>query len=75
MNQADIKFLKEMVMHHEIAIKMSENILKTGEDLRVKTMASEIITDQKEEINEMNIILSETREYKMMKAINDRNKK
>jgi uncharacterized protein (DUF305 family) len=39
-----------MIEHHEGAIEMSEQILKTTEDLRVRALAEDIIESQTEEI-------------------------
>ncbi|TKK66292.1 DUF305 domain-containing protein [Ilyomonas limi] len=45
----DMDFANMMIEHHQGAIDMSEEELKSGKDEKMKTMAQKIITEQKEE--------------------------
>lgn len=57
-NDPEIDFLKMMKMHHEGAINMAKVELQIGNNTELKEMAQKIITDQLEEIQEINGILS-----------------
>ena len=46
----DIDFANMMIEHHQAAIDMSEQELSSGKDDKIKSMAQNIITSQKEEI-------------------------
>ncbi len=54
--ESDQKFLKEMIAHHEMAIKMSQEYLsknsETG-DKKVVALARDIISAQTQEISDM----------------------
>lgn len=49
----DIDFASMMIEHHKGAIEMSEIVLKSGKDEKMKSMANTIISMQKEEISKM----------------------
>ncbi|MBC7471713.1 MAG: DUF305 domain-containing protein, partial [candidate division SR1 bacterium] len=51
----DKEYVSGMVMHHQMAIIMSNSVLKIAKDARVKTLANNIIKNQQAEI----IVLSE----------------
>lgn len=53
----DWAFAEGMIMHHQMAIDMSELILKHTQNEDVKTLAENIIELQNKEIEEMNKIL------------------
>jgi len=46
----DIDFANMMIEHHQTAIDMSEQEVSSGKDDKIKSMAQNIITSQKEEI-------------------------
>lgn len=50
----DLRFMNAMVQHHQGAIDMANDILKTTQREEVRTFANNIITDQTKEINQMN---------------------
>ncbi|MGN1318784.1 MAG: DUF305 domain-containing protein [Lachnospirales bacterium] len=52
-------FAESMIEHHQMAINMSEIILKYGDNKNVKSLAERIIENQKKEINEMEIFLQQ----------------
>lgn len=54
----DIVFAKMMIMHHQGAIEMSNEELKTGTDATLKAAAQKIITDQQKEIEDLQAFLS-----------------
>lgn len=57
-DQADVKFLQDMVPHHSQAIEMSEIVLaKGGVDERVKALAKQIKEAQAPKIQQMNGLL------------------
>lgn len=57
---AAVDFLKGMIPHHEAAIKMSESYLNyEGESEELKTLARDIIAAQKDEIKQMNEMITE----------------
>lgn len=57
---AAVDFLKGMIPHHEAAIKMSESYLNYGGALEeLKTLAQNIIKAQKDELKQMEGMLSE----------------
>ena len=49
----DLDFANMMMMHHQGAIDMSEMEIAKGTDAQIKTMAQNIITSQKAEIDKM----------------------
>lgn len=49
----DLDFANMMMMHHQGAIDMSEMEIAKGTDAQIKTMAQNIITEQKAEIDKM----------------------
>lgn len=50
---ADRHFLEMMIPHHEAAISMAQEALETAERPEIKTLAQQIITTQRAEIEEM----------------------
>ena len=50
----DHDYATQMVMHHEAAIKMAEEELRTGSNQEMKTTAQDIITKQRAEIGQFN---------------------
>jgi uncharacterized protein (DUF305 family) len=55
---ADHDFVTMMIPHHQGAIDMAEGELKYGKDPAMRRLAQEIITDQKSEIDLMNLWLT-----------------
>ncbi len=53
----DRSFLSMMIPHHQAAVEMSREILKTTKNAQVKTWATTIIKDQNTEIAQMNTLL------------------
>jgi hypothetical protein len=53
LNVADKKFLKEMIPHHEMAIKMAETVIAQGSDPRVDALAKKIHDGQAGEVKTM----------------------
>ncbi len=53
----DEAYTEGMIMHHEMAVDMSETILKHTENEMIKKMAQDIIEKQNKEITEMKILL------------------
>jgi uncharacterized protein (DUF305 family) len=51
--QLDAEFLSQMIIHHQGAITMSEEVIARGEDPKVKELAHEIIAAQMPEIELM----------------------
>ena len=54
----DHDFATQMVMHHEAAIKMAEEELRTGSNQEMKTTAQDVITKQRAEIGQFNAFTS-----------------
>lgn len=54
----DHDYATQMVMHHEAAIKMAEEELRTGSNQEMKTTAQDIITKQRAEIGQFNAFTS-----------------
>jgi len=54
----DHDYATQMVMHHEAAIKMAEEELRTGSNQEMKTTAQDIITKQRGEIGQFNAFTS-----------------
>ncbi|WP_232695911.1 DUF305 domain-containing protein [Brevibacillus daliensis] len=52
-----IDFLYEMIPHHEVAVRMSENYLSYGNDPQLKEIATNIRNEQKAEVVEMKSLL------------------
>ena len=61
----DIDFASMMIEHHQGAIDMSEAELKSGTDEKMKAMAQNIITMQKEEQGKLNAIIKNNKPMKM----------
>lgn len=61
----DLDFANMMIMHHQAAIDMSEVEIAKGTDAQIKTMAQNIITAQKAEIEQMQQFV---KNYKMPEA-------
>ncbi len=61
----DMDFATMMIDHHQGAIDMSEEELKTGRDAAMKSMAQNIITAQKEEQNRLRGILKNVKPMTM----------
>jgi uncharacterized protein (DUF305 family) len=49
----DRLFVKLMIAHHKGALKMAEDVLATGVDVKVEEMAADVIATQTDEINRM----------------------
>jgi uncharacterized protein (DUF305 family) len=49
-NDPEIDFSKMMIMHHQSAVDMAEMYLPKGKDEKIKTMAQNIINEQKKEV-------------------------
>jgi len=47
---ADRDFAQEMIPHHQMAVDMANDVLKTGKDPELKKLANEIIAAQQKEI-------------------------
>ena len=54
----DHNYATQMVLHHEAAIKMAEEELRTGSNQEMKTTAQDIITKQRTEIGQFNAFMS-----------------
>ena len=54
----DHDYATQMVLHHEAAIKMAEEELRTGSNQEMKTTAQDIITKQRAEIGQFNAFTS-----------------
>ncbi len=54
-----------MIIHHQGAIAMSNEELKSGADEKMKKMAEKIITKQKEEIGKLQSIIQSYKPMKM----------
>ena len=65
----DLDFANMMMMHHQAAIDMSEVEVAKGSDAKIKTMAQNIITAQKAEIEQMQQFV---KNYKMPEAKMDK---
>ncbi len=64
----DLDFVNMMIIHHQAAIAMSEVEVINGIDAKIKTMAQNIITAQRAEINQMEQF---AKNYKMPKTKSD----
>ncbi|WP_345226530.1 DUF305 domain-containing protein [Hymenobacter koreensis] len=53
----DHDFAAQMVLHHDAAIKMSEEELRAGSNQEMKTIAQDVITKQRAEITQFNTFL------------------
>lgn len=59
-NAADVKFLKNMIPHHEAALDMAKAELSRGADSRAKELARNVLKTQAAEIKRMKAILAES---------------
>lgn len=60
-NKADVKFVQDMIEHHEMALNMAEKVLDKGKDKWVAKLARSIISAQKKEIADMKDWLKENK--------------
>ena len=60
-NKADVKFAEDMIEHHEMAVDMSEKVLRDGKDEWIAGLARGIISAQKKEIDDMRNWLRENK--------------
>lgn len=60
---SDDDFLKHMIEHHQVAIDMSHDILKTTTNPYVNKLAHSIISSQSREISEMQLMLNNRNEF------------
>jgi len=61
----DLDFVNMMIIHHQAAIDMSEVEIAKGTDTQMKTMAQNIVTAQKAEIEQLHQVV---KNYKMPEA-------
>jgi Uncharacterized protein conserved in bacteria len=61
----DMDFANMMIEHHQGAIDMSEEELKSGTDAKLKAKAQEIITKQKDEQSKLRDIVKNSKPMKM----------
>ncbi len=61
----DLDFANMMIVHHQGAIDMSNEELKSGTDDKMKNMAQTIIAKQKEEIGKLQSIIQSYKPMKM----------
>lgn len=52
-DQFDLRFINAMIPHHEGALVMAEDALKKSKRPEIKTLSQEILTSQKQEIQQM----------------------
>ena len=52
-SQYDLRFIDEMIQHHEGALQMSKDALSKAHHQQIKTMARGIINGQEREINQL----------------------
>jgi uncharacterized protein (DUF305 family) len=55
----DVDFVKLMLIHHQAALDMAQTELMYGKDSQMRRLAQEIITDQKSEIDLMQLWLKQ----------------
>jgi len=65
MNHTDKSFLEHMIPHHQVAIVMSERLLKHTNNTHMIRLCYDIITAQRGEILQMNYILDYLNRYKL----------
>jgi hypothetical protein len=58
-DDGDVDFVKLMLVHHQAAIDMAQTELAYGKDPQMRRLAQEIITDQKSEIDLMQLWLKQ----------------
>ena len=64
----DEDFVRLMIPHHQAAIDMAKTELRLGKDPRLQRLAQEIITDQKSEIDLMELWLKKNAPEKATKS-------
>ena len=55
---ADVDFVRLMLLHHQAAVEMARIHLSDGGDRQVQRLAQEIVTDQQSEIDLMRLWLT-----------------
>ena len=53
----DVDFVRNMIPHHQMAVDMAEKELKNGKSEEIRDMAEKIKSDQKKEIDDMQVWL------------------
>ena len=49
--QNESQFISDMIVHHEVAIRMAQQVLKLNPSIKVRGLANNIISEQTKEIN------------------------
>lgn len=55
----DRQFLEDMIQHHQGAVRMAEELLAAGKDVRVVEMATDVVAGQNAEISRMRELLED----------------
>lgn len=55
----DVKFAKDMIKHHESAVKMSEREVKNGTDKGMVAFAKNVADEQSKEIKKLKAFVKE----------------
>ncbi len=54
----DLDYATMMIPHHQSAVEMAEMYLPKGKDEKIKSMAQNIVTSQKKEIDELKVLIA-----------------
>jgi len=68
----DIDFVTMMIIHHQGAIDMAETEIASGKNEKIKSMAGNIVTDQKKEISTMQNWLDKNKDMKSVSGDNSK---
>lgn len=58
-DEFDVQWLKAMIKHHEGAIDMARDVLKSGKNKEIRTLAESVVNSQQAEIDEMRAIVGD----------------
>jgi len=64
-NKADVMYAREMISHHQMAVKMSDKLIEDGQNEELYYFAKKVVETQTKEIAELRAWLKDHHEKEM----------